>query len=372
MNQSPVPHHDDEKVVDFAEHPGRRLRNQRLARGLEIERIASQLHLKRETVEALEQDRYADLPDAVFIAGYMRNYARLLGIDPAPIVEAFRAQRPDPHQTASQPAPRGRAPGDPAPGGRMLLFAIALLLAGGLVVWWQTGFQGWDWEQASPLDALTGLFTERSSSSTDGPAALGEPDEAELIDPTPDTASPPPVLSDLALRDADRLAGLDSPDGTAPRPPEGSSTPESVQVVPPPPTPTPALPVPVVIGPDPAVTIEQPVTAPVAAVAPAVTDPSPARPEPEPPAADPREIVLEFTGTSWVDVRDADRRGLLTGEMKSGDRRVLTTGTPPFSVVIGNVNATRMTVGGEPFDLRQRARGNVARFSFTPANATAD
>ncbi len=56
---------------------------------------------------------------------------------------------------------------------------------------------------------------------------------------------------------------------------------------------------------------------------------------------------------------------VLTGEMAKGDRRVL-AGEPPYSFVIGNASATKLTVGGKPFDLPRRSRGNVARFKLNP------
>jgi cytoskeleton protein RodZ len=77
------------------------------------------------------------------------------------------------------------------------------------------------------------------------------------------------------------------------------------------------------------------------------------------------EVALEFSGPCWIDVRDASGAVVLTGEMAKGDRRVL-EGQPPYSFVIGNAGATSLTVGGEPFDLQGRSRGNVARFKLNP------
>jgi cytoskeleton protein RodZ len=76
-------------------------------------------------------------------------------------------------------------------------------------------------------------------------------------------------------------------------------------------------------------------------------------------------VVMEFTGPCWVDIRDSERRFKVFGEMGAGDRRVL-EGTPPYSVILGNAAAVRITVAGEPFDLEGVARGNVARFTLDP------
>ena len=48
---------DDQNVVELTESPGRRLRVQRQSKGWEIERVATQLHLRPHLVEALEQGR---------------------------------------------------------------------------------------------------------------------------------------------------------------------------------------------------------------------------------------------------------------------------------------------------------------------------
>jgi cytoskeleton protein RodZ len=76
-------------------------------------------------------------------------------------------------------------------------------------------------------------------------------------------------------------------------------------------------------------------------------------------------IVLEFTGPSWLEVRDAAGERLIVGEMKAGDRREV-TGPGPFRFTVGRVNNSSMTVDGTPFDLEARSRGNVARFSLDP------
>jgi cytoskeleton protein RodZ len=78
------------------------------------------------------------------------------------------------------------------------------------------------------------------------------------------------------------------------------------------------------------------------------------------------EVVLEFHGPCWVDVRDAAKTFSLTGSMAKGDRRVL-GGTPPYSLVLGSTSAVTVTVKGVPFDLSPVSKGNVARFKLDPA-----
>ncbi len=134
--QATVP--DDQNVVEFSESPGRRLRVHRQSKGLEIARVAAQLHLRPSMVEALEHDQYENLPNPVFVAGYLRNYARVLGLDPEPIVASYRAANP----SLEPPPPRVTGPGGPEIGsGHILVRLISLALIAGVIamlaLWWQ-------------------------------------------------------------------------------------------------------------------------------------------------------------------------------------------------------------------------------------------
>jgi cytoskeleton protein RodZ len=101
---------------------------------------------------------------------------------------------------------------------------------------------------------------------------------------------------------------------------------------------------------------------------PAVSPPRADAPlDPVAPAAKSTEVVLSFSGPSWINVRDAAGTAVLAGEMRKGDTRVL-TGSPPYTFVIGNARVAQVTVGGRPLDLDGRAQGGVARFKLDPSN----
>lgn len=80
--------------------PGTRLRVAREARSLSIEDAARALNLQPATLRAIEAGDYSGLGAPVFVKGYLRSYATLLGLDARPLVEAW--QRSDP---ASQQLP---------------------------------------------------------------------------------------------------------------------------------------------------------------------------------------------------------------------------------------------------------------------------
>lgn len=73
---------------------GETLSRARCAVGLSIEDVAQQLKFNVRQIEALEQDRYAELPGGIFARGMVRSYARLLKLDPQPLVERMAGEVP--------------------------------------------------------------------------------------------------------------------------------------------------------------------------------------------------------------------------------------------------------------------------------------
>lgn len=66
--------------------PGRILAEARERAGLSVDEVARQLRLSLRQIEALEADDHAKLPGNTFLRGFLRNYAKLLQIDPEPLL----------------------------------------------------------------------------------------------------------------------------------------------------------------------------------------------------------------------------------------------------------------------------------------------
>ena len=76
---------------------GEALRSAREAQGKSLDDAAVATRIRSSYLEALEEERFGDLGGAVYAKGFLRSYAGYLGVDPAPLLEAYRAQeRPDP------------------------------------------------------------------------------------------------------------------------------------------------------------------------------------------------------------------------------------------------------------------------------------
>ena len=86
--------------------PGMRLSEARQAQGLAAVDVARQLKLSVWQVEALEAGRYQQLPGPIFVRGFIRNYARLLKLDPEELLRAAGDSLPQPAARSETPPSR--------------------------------------------------------------------------------------------------------------------------------------------------------------------------------------------------------------------------------------------------------------------------
>lgn len=355
----------DQSVNNVAEFftpgPGERLRAARLSMGFDLAKIASELHLTTAVVAALEADDYSEIQARVFVRGYLRNYARIVGMPVESILRQFDEKWPDDsaRQTVVRQSPKLPADGGPSRG---WAGAMTWLLIVGMVVlflmWWR-GYLDEIVPQQIRAGSLMEDATSTSSSAVDTAAdgVMLEVDPAladgslRLPPPSPEVAieaEPPP------LNDGEQSAQLSGGASLLPVPPPSveqavsgttvsSASAGSVM----------ALPV-----------------EPVARVGTRNEDPDALIPvsgvgEGAPVVDGTKRVVLTFNAACWVDVRDSERKFKLFGEMPKGERKVL-AGEPPYKLVIGNAQAVSITVDGKPFDLAAHAKGNVARFTLDP------
>ena len=71
------------------QRPGEYLRHIRLAQKRELADVSKALNMPVKTLEALERDEYKSLPEATFIKGYYRAYAKFLNVDASAIIQRF-------------------------------------------------------------------------------------------------------------------------------------------------------------------------------------------------------------------------------------------------------------------------------------------
>ena len=95
---------------------GSLLRAARLHKGLSLEAVEAETRIRQRFLEAMEEDRFDRLPGLVYARGFVKLYARAVGLDPAQAAELFDQQvgwTPKARPARERPAP-GRE--RPAPG----------------------------------------------------------------------------------------------------------------------------------------------------------------------------------------------------------------------------------------------------------------
>ena len=119
---------------------GAELARARQAEGLSIGDVAQQLKFAPRQLEALEAERFGDLPGATIARGMLRNYARLVKLDPEPLLERAAQRLGGPaadHLAArySQPVPFSDG-SRRATTAYLVLSVVVLAVVGGLGYQW--------------------------------------------------------------------------------------------------------------------------------------------------------------------------------------------------------------------------------------------
>lgn len=292
--------------------PGAVLRSAREARGLSIDEVAHALKLAKRQIEAIEADAFDQLRGLTFARGFVRNYARYLGIDPEPLLGAI-VPTSDPRQV--ELAPVSNARGEMPTAGSSL---GSLLPAGiTLVVLITIAFAGWHfgWFRV-PLPDISAERVDRTESAS-LPARDEKRDEAIASSPAP---APDAVPTQVA--------------------PPGSPVAATPAI------PAPALPAPV-------------------AEAAGVPASEPAAVAKAPPAPGMQRLAFEFVQDSWVEIKDAQGRIVHSQLHKGGSAEdVDVGGKPPYALVIGNAEKVKLRFNDKQVDLSPFVKISVARLSL--------
>lgn len=175
---------------------GAQLKAAREAAGLSLDQVAQQLKLAPRQVKALEEENFGVLPGRTFTRGFMRNYARLLNLDPdllvAHLPDAAHAPSLEPpalHSTgttmAELPTAHARTPSF----GRWM---IPLVLVASIVA-----AAGYEWYRGRPARVAA---PPRTTETAPGPntSTTPLPNPVAPDSGAPVTAAPPATSGGLA------------------------------------------------------------------------------------------------------------------------------------------------------------------------------
>ena len=304
--------------------PGERLRRAREEKGLSQEEACKHLRLSTSYMRALEQDDYDRLPEAPFIKGYLRNYARFLGLPAEELARQFQ-QRVD--ELRQYEREREQAALDDAPSNRewrlpaLAVLAVVLLVAVG---WWL-----WPRDELSAPDPAVDDGGRGGEEAFDSPAPPEAPEPAmpetnQPSDPVRDSLQPP------SERGGDGQQGAEPPsnqsnDGSSGG--EPASRPELAEQTP-----------------------QNQASQTELAAAPGEDGID--------------SLTLEFSRVCWIKVVDASGAPLTQGQQSAGGS-VNLDGEAPFRVTLGDAAAvSAVRVNGSAVSLPSQRSGDVVRVTL--------
>ncbi|HET7435891.1 MAG TPA: helix-turn-helix domain-containing protein [Thermoanaerobaculia bacterium] len=143
---------------------GEELRREREIRGISLKEIADATKISKRFLEAIERNDHRTLPAPVFTRGFVREYARYLGLNAEEIVNRYNfaaagddriekprfepvAPQPVRELTKKQPSKRGIPP-PYARVDRNILLLVLIALALGSVSWWAIQHRRFDFDSA--------------------------------------------------------------------------------------------------------------------------------------------------------------------------------------------------------------------------------
>lgn len=314
---------------------GERLREAREAREMGVAEVAAMLKLSPRQIEALEAGDWKALPGSAFIRGFIRNYARVVRIDPDPLLA-------DLDVPTSQP-PRLEPPGNVAAVmptaadarrkdyaavlGGVVLVAVAVVAY--FVVppdFWRSSSDADNKPPAETAAVAEPAFPPGAApAATEGGAPASESTGAAAGQPAPET----PASAGAAKAPAKEAA--------ADKPAAGRTEPEARAAA----------------GKEVAASG---VAAPPNAASGTITAAEPARP------ASANALKLRFTQPSWVEIRDRNGQILHAG-LNAADSERAVEGGAPFSLVVGNATHVSLSWKGKEIPLQPRSKDDVARLT---------
>ncbi|WP_433738828.1 RodZ domain-containing protein [Pseudomonas putida] len=341
-----------EVVVANRVNPGETLRQARESNGWSLAEVALKLNLTVNSLSNLEAGEFDKLPGHTFARGYIRAYAKLLGMDQAVLVQQFD-QSTGTDSKGSSVHSLGRIE-EPVRVSHTILRIVSLLLLvaviGGGFVWWQD-------QTSLRTKDLIGLSPEHVEvEGADGTTQihpLDEPEDQAVVEGQAETttalALPQAETSAEAPADTQEAASATAPVAPAPAVPAHSAAPVVA---------TPAAPAPAA----PAVSAPT-VTAPVAPSAPAPAAAAPA-PTAAPVAGQGQgQVQVQFTADCWTQVTDGGGKVLFSGLKRKGDS-LSVSGKPPFAVRLGYARGAQVSYNGQAVDVAPFTSGETARLKL--------
>ncbi|VVN58822.1 Cytoskeleton protein RodZ [Pseudomonas fluorescens] len=313
-------------------NPGDTLRQARESNGWSLAEVALKLNLTTTSLGNLEAGAFDKLPGHTFARGYIRAYAKLLGIDQTVLVQEFD-QFTGTDSQGSNVHGLGRIE-EPVRVSHTILRIVSLLLLiaviGGGFVWWQ------DQTSQRSKDLTSNAMEHVEVESADGTTQihpLDEPEDQAVAEGQATSEAPLPAEQPTPQTAPAATAAVPAP--VAPATPAVPTAQAHAPVVPAPATPAPA-----------------------ASAAPAISPPT----TPALIAGDGR-VQVTFIADCWTQVTDGNGKVLFSGLKRKGDT-LDQGGKPPLTLRLGFARGAQVAYNGQPVDVAPFTSGETARIKL--------
>jgi len=309
---------DDSQAVG----PGQLLRNAREQLGWTREQVASRIHLRLTLIAAIESDTYDKHTSHTFIRGYLRTYAKLVGIPEETILAAYDKLGLTPPDNIDMQSfsRRSRQQANDSRLKVVTWLVILVLIALSVAWWWQSTARRSAGDEALAATEMSTSAPATAEPDMTSPEALNsEPMAEAAVAPAATEVTAPAVVSDamgttlqasgaVALTDVSAAASTANLVAAS-----GASATASEE------------------------TVVDPASAP--------------------------QLKISFTADCWLEVKDANGKTLFSGLKRANDELVL-EGAEPLKFIIGAPMAVKLEYKGNAFDMSRYNNGRTARFSL--------
>jgi cytoskeletal protein RodZ len=311
---------------------GRLLKEYRETAEMDISQLAEALCLTPSAVKALENEDFSNLPEAPYVRGYLRSYARLAEADPSKVIalyEDLRGSSPEELEYNFAPKVSLSEVTKPSisPMAMRLGLLVGLLLLLGL------------------LSMIPGVKDWTSSVW----ARFSQPNATQSAEsPGTDLINNPSLTGNIP----GNLPGITTEDEGTPVAGETGETPNNADTS--------------------QIADSETAATHTANAEGSATD---ANTQEQKPAADEDEnaatdeagtpgdtnIKLTFSKEVWMRIRDKNGKTVFEALNPAGTEKVLSL-TKPLNIRVGNAQGLELTVNGEKMDISEFIKGSIARF----------
>lgn len=285
--------------------PGTLLKEKREALGLTQKQVADRLRLRVTIIQNIEENNFDSDLVATFTRGYLRSYAKAVGLAEHLVLDAFEESvTPEPQEQTMQSFSKKTKREKHDSRIMTITWIILLVIIGMSSLWW--------W-QNNEQDTLK---PDQSAEAVSAVADQAAAPETEEVQPEFNTIEPTQAEAQSDAQTSEEPTGDE-------------------------------------------MAMEDPAPAQEEAVVKSQTTPAASTAE----ATSGELLTMNFSSDCWVQVKDATGKTLSTGIKKAGETLNL-RGQKPLQVILGAPEGVSVTFASEPVDLSGYTSGKVARFTL--------